>query len=126
MKAIYVIFFLIFDAALYYNLNHKNKVSPKTFWLFIGAYFIVALVHSGLFKLAFLMPFGNFLFVSQFWLQLLLFHFVGVWYIRMAEKSKLLTREAVELNVRLTRFIFLRAMYFIVFLLQLVFINRNI
>ena len=122
IKLIYIIFIGIADFTLYSILNEKYKINQKWLWFICSIFIIVTVLHAGLFGLNFLMPRGNFLLIAQFLIELFIFHLVGKYYIIKIKKSSRLSKEVANFSIKMASFIFLKAVYIIVFIVQCIFI----
>jgi hypothetical protein len=122
IKIIYILFIAASDFLLYSMLNKTGKVSTTVQWSFWTTFLIVVLLHTGLFKLDFLMPLGHFLMVIQFLIELIIFHFVGKYYIYRTQNSTRLSVEVASFSIKIASFIFLKAIYILIFIVQCVFI----
>ncbi len=122
IKIIYVLFIALADFLLYSMLNKTGKVSSTLLWVFWTLFLLVVLLHTGLFKLDFLMPFDRFVMVVQFLVELIIFHFVGKYYINKTQRSTRLSPEVSSFSVKMASFIFLKAIYILVFIVQCIFI----
>jgi len=122
IKIIYIIFIAVADFLLYSMLNKTGKVSSPLLWSFWIIFLLVVLLHTGLFKWDSLMPFDRFVMVIQFLVELVIFHFVGKYYINKTQRSTRLTPEVSGFAVKMASFIFLKAIYILVFIVQCIFI----
>lgn len=126
IKIIYIVFIATSDFLLYSLLNKTGKVNMTWQWSFWTAFLVVVLLHTGLFKMGFLMPLGHFLLVIQFLIELMIFHFVGKYYIYRTQKSTRLSTEVANFSIKMASFIFLKAIYILIFIVQCVFILADI
>jgi len=122
IKIIYILFVAVADFLLYSMLNKTGKVSSTLLWSFWAVFLLVIVLHTGLFKLDFLLPFDRFIMVIQFLVELIIFHFVGKYYINRTQKSTRLTPEVAGFAVKMASFIFLKGIYILVFIVQCMFI----
>jgi hypothetical protein len=122
IKIIYILFIAVADFFLFSMLNKTSKVKSSLLWSFWTLFSFVFLLHIGLFKLDFLMPFDHFFMVIQFLIELVIFHYVGKYYINKTKRSTRLTPEVSGFAANMASFIFLKAIYIFVFLVQSIFI----
>ncbi|PWG78464.1 hypothetical protein DDR33_21795 [Pararcticibacter amylolyticus] len=68
------------------------------------------------------MSWVQFLLIVQFLVELVIFHYVGKYYIKRTERSTQLSEQIAKLSVKMASFIFLKAIYILVFIVQVMFI----
>ena len=126
IKIIYILVVAIADFLLYSVLNKTGKVNSKLLWSFCGIFLLVLVLHIGLFNFGFLMSFRQFLLVSQFLVELIIFHFVGKYYINRTQKSTRLSGEVANFSIKMASFIYQKAIYVLIFIVQCVYIFSDI
>lgn len=122
MKIIYILFIAAADFLLYLSLNKTEKVSSKLLWSSWIIFLFIVVLHTGLIKLDFLLPPDRFIMMIQFLVELIVFHFVGRYYIRKTQKSTTLSPNIADFAAKMASFIFLKAIYIVVFIVQCMFI----
>jgi hypothetical protein len=106
-------------------LHKTGKISRKLFLLFVVIFIIIGLLHTKLFDIKYLMTFGRFLLVAQFTATIIIFHFIGTWFIGRTKKANQLPEQSIQLIVNLTNLIFLKGIYVFFFILQCMYIYVN-
>jgi hypothetical protein len=122
IKIMYILFIAAADFCLYSILNKTGKVNSKLLWSFGVIFLVVVLLHAGLFNLSFLLPFGYFLLIIQFLAELMIFHIAGKYYINRTQRSTRLMPTVASFSIKMASFIFLKATYVLVFIVQCMFI----
>ena len=122
IKIIYILFIGIADFILCSTLNKVGRINTYLIIAFVVSFLIFGVLHTNLFHIESLMPMKGFVMLSQFLIELAIFHFVGKYYIARTKRSKRLSEEVKTFSVRVVSFIFFRLIYVIVFLVQCMFI----
>ncbi len=125
MKLLYVLFFAAADFFIFSFLHKKGKLTNRHLWAFLAIFFVIGLLHSKLFEIPYLMALNQFLSITQFTATIVIFHFIGKWFISKMDKSDQLPEKSVHLIITLIDYIFLKGIYVFFFLLQCMFIFVN-
>jgi hypothetical protein len=126
IKLIYILFIATTDFFLYFVLNRPNKINAYLIWSFLIIFILVCLLHTNLVRPNFLLSLDSLLSVLQFLIGLIVFHFVGKYYINKIKRSTRLAPKVARGASKMASFIFQKAIYVMVFITQCMFIlNAN-
>jgi hypothetical protein len=121
-KIVYMCFFALADLILYSKLNKTKQINSNTFCLAVIIFLAVAALHTKLFDLAFLTSGKNFYILTMTLVQLVVFHFVGVYVIYRKKRSKFFPSEVVSLSIKIQSFLFSKLIYIVILIFQCIFI----
>jgi hypothetical protein len=122
IQMLYIIFIATADLFLYSILNKTENVGSTSLFSFWLLFLLVVIFHTSLFKFNFLLPFQDFIMIIQFLVGLTAFHFVGKYYIAKIQRSTRLSQEVISYSVKIASFLFLKAVFILVFVVQCMFI----
>jgi hypothetical protein len=121
IKLLYILFIATADFFLYSMLNKTGKVGLtllRSFWI---VFLLVVILHTGIFKLEFLLPFEHFILIIQFLVELIIFHFIGNYFIAKTQRNTRLSPQVASYSVKMASFLFLKAAYILTFAVQCIF-----
>src|SRR6185437_486370 len=78
VRLFYILFFGGADLILYSLLHQKNRISKQVIFCYTFLFVLISILHTGLFKISFLMPIGTFFTCLVYLLFILAMHFFWV------------------------------------------------
>jgi hypothetical protein len=119
LRFFYILFFGCSDLILYSLLHQKNWISKHVIFYYIFLIILVSVLHTGLFKISFLMPIETFFQCLAYLLIILAMHFFGI------RSTRRLYNPANRVNVEIKdafakywQFMTMTIPYFFFFLIQ--------
>lgn len=122
LKAFYILFFGCADLILYSLLHKKDWVNRNHVIIYSTIFLILAILHTGIIKLNFLMPKGGFFECCAFLLIITIMHFSGKRRIRRIDNPD--NRVSQDIKDMFKKFGFYGTMiipYFLFFIIQTLF-----
>lgn len=117
IKLIYLLFFGAAYFVLYSSLNGSFKINRKWLWWFGGIFVSFVALHIELFAVDFLMPRNIFFPMVLLLLVVILFHFIGRYFVGKTKKSNRLTEDVKAISIKMGFFVFLKAPFILGFIL---------
>ena len=78
LRLFYVLFFGGADLILYSLLHQKNWINKRLIFCYIFLVIVISILHTGLFKISFLMPADTFFTCLAYSLVIVFMHFFGI------------------------------------------------
>ena len=125
MNAIYIFFFLFLDVIIYLYLHKIIFMDKKTISILVIVFAAIVMLHIQTLGSNWL-SFKQFMLLTQFLISLIIFHYVGQWYMIKIQLSTIFPPQSIQLQKKLIRVVFMNAIYLLVFFLQCVFIINRV